>query len=316
MLLVLLFAAKMVKLSELMQPGKVAVVTGASSGIGRAAALRWASCGMHVWMLDIDATELAVAAKMVQEAAGEGSTITAVTVDVSDEAGMKKVADDVFAAHSTCHVLFNNAGIGLGGGALTETSTVTKALGVNFYGPLNGCLAFVPRMKEKGEPGMVVNTGSKQGITMPPGNLTYNISKAALKAYTEGLEHELMKERTTGTGQLQAVLLVPGWVNTSILLKADRAKKGADFDLGKVFFHEDKPQSGAWMPSQVIDFLIQEADKGLFYVICPDNDVDPETDKLRMTWTMQDVTEGRAPLSRWHPDYKDKFTEFLQAHKK
>ena len=62
---------------------------------------------------------------------------------------------------------------------------------------------------------------------MPPGNLTYNVSKAALKAYTEGLEHEFMKERTAGTGQLRAALLVPGWVNTSILLKAERVQKGA-----------------------------------------------------------------------------------------
>lgn len=151
---------------------------------------------------------------------------------------------------------------------------------------------------------------------MPPGNLTYNISKAALKAYTEGLENEFMKQRTTGNGKLRAVLLVPGWVNTSILLKAERVQKGADFDVNNVFFHEDKPQSGAWMPKQVIDFLVQEVDDGKFYVICPDNDVDRETDNLRMTWTMQDITQDRPPLSRWHPDYKDKFTEFLKANKK
>ena len=299
-------------LTDLIQPGNVAVVTGASSGIGRAAALEWAAKGMHVYMCDIDGPELTAAAT----AAVGSSTVKAVKVDVADEAAMKKVADEVFASHETCHVLFNNAGVGLGGGALTETSTVVKTLGVNFYGPLHGCLAFVPRMKEKGQAGIVINTGSKQGITMPPGNLTYNVSKAALKCYTEGLEHEFMKERTQGTGKLRAVLLVPGWVNTSILLKAERANKGADFDADKVFFHEDKPQPGAWMPKQVIDFLVQEVDKGKFYVICPDNDVDREIDNLRMTWTMQDITEDRPPLSRWHPDYKDKFTEFLKANKK
>ena len=117
---------------------------------------------------------------------------------------------------------------------------------------------------------------------MPPGNLTYNISKSALKCYTEGLEHEFMKERTEESGKLRAVLLVPGWVNTSILLKAERVNKGSDFDADKVFFHEEKPQPGAWMPKQVIAFLVQEVDKGRFYVICPDNDVDRETDNLRM----------------------------------
>ena len=156
-------------LTELMKPGNVAVVTGASSGIGRAAALRWVAAGMHVWMLDCDATELGTALKMAQEACQDGGTAKAVKVDVSDEEALKKVADDVFANHSTCHILFNNAGVGLGGGALTETSAVSKTLGVNFYGPLHGCLAFVPRMKEKGEAGIVINTGSKQGITMPPG---------------------------------------------------------------------------------------------------------------------------------------------------
>ena len=125
-----------------------------------------------------------------------------------------------------------------------------------------------------------------------------------------------MKERMEGHGKLRAVLLVPGWVNTSILYKSQREQQGEKFDPDKVFFHEGNPQPGAWMPSQVIDYLEQQVEKGSFYVICPDNDVDPETDRLRMTWTMQDVTEDRPPLSRWHPDYTDKFTEFLKANKK
>mmetsp|Transcript_5368 Transcript_5368/g.10371 ORF Transcript_5368/g.10371 Transcript_5368/m.10371 type:complete len:307 (-) Transcript_5368:1085-2005(-) len=306
----------MATLTELVKPGNVAVVTGTSSGIGRAAALRWVVAGMHVWMLDCDEVELETALKMAQKACQNGGTAKAVTVDVSDEEALKKVADDVFANHSTVHILFNNAGVGLGGGALTESSTVSKTLGVNFYGPLHGCLAFVPRMKERGEAGIVINTGSKQGITMPPGNLTYNVSKAALKCYTEGLEHEFMKERTEGDGKLRAVLLVPGWINTSILYKAQREQQGEKFDPEKVFFHEGKPQPGAWMPSQVIDYLVQQVEKGSFYVICPDNDVDVETDKLRITWTFGDITEDRPPLSRWHPDYKDKFTQFLETNKK
>lgn len=86
--------------------------------------------------------------------------------------------------------------------------------------------------------------------------------------------------------------------------------------MSKVFFSEDKPQGGAWMPRQVIEFMAAELDKGRFYIICPDNDVDRETDNLRMTWTMQDITEDRVPLSRWHPTYKDKFTAYLEANKK
>ena len=89
----------MTTLSALIQPGNVAVVTGASSGIGRAAALSWAAAGMHVYMLDIDEAELSAAA-----AKGSGSAVKAVTVDVANEAAMKAVADEVFASHETVHI--------------------------------------------------------------------------------------------------------------------------------------------------------------------------------------------------------------------
>eukprot|EP00640_Fibrocapsa_japonica_P007124 CAMPEP_0113947868 /NCGR_PEP_ID=MMETSP1339-20121228/67189_1 /TAXON_ID=94617 /ORGANISM="Fibrocapsa japonica" /LENGTH=160 /DNA_ID=CAMNT_0000954661 /DNA_START=38 /DNA_END=520 /DNA_ORIENTATION=+ /assembly_acc=CAM_ASM_000762 len=155
---------------------------------------------------------------------------------------------------------------------------------------------------------------------MPPGNLAYNVSKSVVKTYSEGLEHELMKDRVENGGKLRSALLVPGWVNTSIALKTMRDQcnsNGEPFDADKVFFHEGKPATGAWMPSQVVEFLLSElalsAEK--YYIICPDNDVDRQTDNLRMTWTMADITEDRVPLSRWHPDYSDKFQDYLAANK-
>jgi len=309
----------MVTLTELIKHGNTAVVSGASSGIGRAASIKFAAAGMNVWMVDVDAKELATAQKLAKSAATyDDQLVLAEIVDVSDCNAVSILAQQVFEAVGKSHVLMNNAGIGFGGGALTDMETVSKVMDVNTYGPIHGCIAFVPRMQASGEPGLIINTGSKQGITMPPGNLTYNMSKAALKCYTEGLEHELRTARAEGMGQLQAALLVPGWVNTSIMLKAERAKaeaKGETYDDSKAFFHEDKPQDGAWMPNQIIDFMQAELDKGAFYIICPDNDVDRETDKLRMTWTMQDITEERPPLSRWHPDYKDQFSAFLEEHK-
>jgi short-subunit dehydrogenase len=168
-------------------------------------------------------------------------------------------------------------------------------------------------MEDMKEPGIIVNTGSKQGITMPPGNLTYNMSKAALKTYTEGLEHALRQEPSR---LLRAALLVPGWVNTSIVKKTMRdnaVAAGETFDESNVPFHEEAPADGAWMPSKVVKFMVEELDKGRFYIICPDNDVDRKTDNLRMTWTVQDITENRPPLSRWHPDYTDKFSEYLET---
>ena len=99
-------------------------------------------------------------------------------------------------------------------------------------------------------------------------------------------------------------------------MRAEAEEKSTNFDVEKVFFHEKKPADGAWMPKQVVEFMMQELDQGRFYIICPDNDVDRETDNLRMTWTMQDITLNRPPLSRWHPEHKDNFSTFLAEHKK
>mmetsp|Transcript_2007 Transcript_2007/g.2516 ORF Transcript_2007/g.2516 Transcript_2007/m.2516 type:complete len:313 (+) Transcript_2007:115-1053(+) len=305
--------------SSVLKEGNTAVITGASSGIGRAAALDFANKGMNIWMVDIDKEELEAAKELVLQNClkKESQTIESRVVDVSNQKVMIALSEEVFANGGKCHFLMNNAGVGKGGGPMTDMETVHFTMGVNTYGPIHGCIAFIPKMKESGEAGIIVNTGSKQGITMPPGNLTYNMSKAALKCYTEGLEHDL--RNTEGGSKLRAALLVPGWVNTSILLKTVRREtldKGDEFDVNSVFFHEAKPAAGAWMPSQVVDFMIRELDEGHFYIVCPDNDVDRETDNLRMTWAMQDITQDRPPLSRWHPDYKDKFTAYIKNNKK
>lgn len=307
--------------STYLRDGNTAVITGASSGIGRAVAKRCASLGMNVYLADVDEAELTGAVDVVRSSSPRPSdrTIEGVVCDVSDPDAVSSIAERVFEESGACHLLMNNAGTGAGGGAMTDAGVVSRVMGVNAHGPIHGCLSFVPRMRESGEPGLIVNTGSKQGITMPPGNLTYNVSKAALKAYTEGLEHELAAERREEGGKLRAALLVPGWVNTSIFLKAMREKAkevGEKFDVDKVFFHEDKPAEGAWMPDQIVDFMMEELDKGRFYIICPDNDVDRETDNLRMMWTMGDIVNDRPPLSRWHPDYKDEFEAFLAANKR
>ena len=309
--------------SRVLAPGSVAVITGASTGIGRAMARKCASLKMKVVMADVDEAELDEAAREVAALAASPADVSAVATDVSDPDAVERLRALTFAKHSRCNLLMNNAGVGSGGGALAPRAAWEKTLGVNTWGPIHGCQAFVPAMRASGAPGLVVNTGSKQGITAPPGNLAYNVSKAALKTFTEGLEHELRQDDATKAGgggarTLAAALLVPGWVNTSILLKSKRAEAeatGAAFDADKVFFQEAKPAKGAWMPDQVVDFLLQELEAGRFYVICPDHEVDRSMDNLRMTWAMQDITRDRPPLSRWHPEYKEKFAAFVEASK-
>ena len=308
--------------NAILKAGNTAVITGASSGIGRATALYCASIGMNAWMVDIDEEELKLAKELVTSKAKDAKTqkIEMRKVDVSDMQQMEKLSKEVFDGDGKCNFLMNNAGIGRGGGALEDIKIYQKTIGVNTYGPIHGCQAFIPKMKESKEAGIIVNTGSKQGITMPPGNLVYNVSKAALKAYTEGLEFELMKERKEKDGKLKAALLVPGWVNTSIMLKNERLKhkeKGTEekFDPSSVYFSEEKPAKGAWMPNQVVDYMVEKLNEDKFYIICPDNDVTREIDNLKMTWTMQDLTEDRPPLSRWNPDWKDKYEKFMADNK-
>ena len=168
--------------------GRVAVVTGSSSGIGRSVARRCARFGMHVFLADKDGPALERARDEVHAIAQQhGGSATAVLTDVSDLASVQALKRRVLATHKTVHLLHNNAGTGTGGGALAGPVKWERTLGVNLWGVIHGCQELVPAMLDAGEPGMVINTGSKQGITMPPGNLAYNTSKAALKAYTEGL---------------------------------------------------------------------------------------------------------------------------------
>ena len=128
-------------------------------------------------------------------------------------------------------------------------------------------------------------TGSKQGITNPPGNAAYNASKAAIKTLAEHLSFDL---RDTSTS---VHLLVPGWTFTGLTGGGRTALK-------------EKP-AGAWEPKQVAEYLKNAMGEKKFYVICPDNDVSEDTDRRRILWGARDLVEGRPPLSRWREDWKE-----------
>jgi NAD(P)-dependent dehydrogenase (short-subunit alcohol dehydrogenase family) len=273
-------------------PGRVAVITGAASGIGLAAALKFAELGMKVAMADANAEALKGAAARVAAVARDASDVLAHATDVSklDEVG--KLRDAALAAFGEVAVLMNNAGIGEGGGVFGDPARWRRLIDVNLFGVVNGVQAFGPAMIAQGTPGAIINTGSKQGITCPPGNTAYNVSKAGVKVVTEALAHEL---RNTPDSKVTSHLLIPGFTFTGMTSTA-----------------KEKPP-GAWTPPQVVDFLLERMAASKFYALCPDNDVTREMDERRMAWAMGDIIEDRPALSRWHPDYKEAFAEFMRA---
>lgn len=270
----------------------VAVVTGGASGIGLAAATRFAGLGMRLVIVDRNAEKLAKAESALRDAGA--SAVLVSSTDVSDRMAVEALQEAVASRFGGTDILMNNAGIGGKTSCLSAHDQWQSILDVNFHGALNGVQVFAPDMIRRGRPGAIINTGSKQGITTPPGNPAYNVSKAALKVFTEALAHEL---RNTDNCQITAHLLVPGFVFTGM---TGMDQKGADA----------KPQS-AWTAEQTVDFMVNSLNNDDFYILCPDNDVPRELDEKRIAWNTGDIINNRPPLSRWHPDYKEAFEAFI-----
>ena len=272
----------------------VAVITGGASGIGLAAALRFAEAGMKVCIADLGDDRLkAAAAKLSSAAPGGAADIMTAAVDVSRADAVAELEAGVAQRFGGTDILMNNAGIQPGSAMFGPADNWQRILGVNLWGVINGTQAFVPNMIKRGRPGLIINTGSKQGITTPPGDPAYNVSKAGVKAFTEALQHEL---RNTDGCKLTAHLLIPGFVFTGLTARG----------------RTEKP-AGAWTAEQTVDFMIERLEAGDFYILCPDNDVPRALDERRILWAAGDIVENRPPLSRWHKDYGDAFAAFAKG---
>ena len=272
--------------------GAVAVVTGGAGGIGRGIVGSLLRRGASVAILDVEATAIDAAV----EALGKLGPVSGHRVDITDEDAVAAVADAVYADHGHVDLLFNNAGVTSGGGGKPwqqEPNDWRWCFGVNVFGMAIGVSTFVPRMIDGGKPGYVINTGSKQGITTPPGNAAYNTSKAAVKVVTEQLAHELRSQDS----RLSAHLLIPGWTFTGLTAADPQAEK----------------PDGAWHAVQVVDFMLAALGRGDFYILCPDNEVDRATDLKRIRWAAGDIVENRPALSRWHPDFAGAFEAFVKG---
>ncbi|ENH98568.1 hypothetical protein COCC4DRAFT_155442 [Bipolaris maydis ATCC 48331] len=270
------------------RPSAHALITGGASGIGYAVARLCLSHSMRVTITDTNQTLLDQASKSLS---GNLTSIKADVTSRSDWTSLKqRIGSDI-------DFLMLNAGIG-GKGTWGDAEYFDSILGTNLGGVVNGLNAFVPVMLEKekeAEKKAIVITGSKQGITNPPGNAAYNASKAAVKTLAEHLNFDL-KDTNVGVH-----LLVPGWTFTGL--------------AGKVPGSDTETPEGAWSADQVAEYMFEKMKDDKFYIIGPDGQVTEETDKKCMLWIVGDIINGRSPLTRRRPEYKEEAEKWMAEQK-
>ncbi|MEQ4510887.1 MAG: SDR family oxidoreductase [Dickeya sp.] len=272
----------------------VAVITGGAVGIGYAIAHRLAQEGMQLVLLDRDATALMAATDRLQ-ATFPTLTQRSVVGDVTDHAIIERLYQEAVSLGEIA-LLINNAAIIKGAGPWEDTEQWHRIMDINFWAILALQQRFVPTLIEQASVSAIVNLGSKEGITTPPGNAAYSVSKAAVRVLTEQLAHELY-ERVQN--RVTAHLLIPGWTFTPMNFPNASA---------------DTPQpTGTWRADQVAERMIESLNAGDFYIFCQDNDVTREMDQRRMQWSADDMIQNRPALSRWHPDWREKFAEFMKG---
>ncbi|CAF3418781.1 unnamed protein product [Rotaria sp. Silwood1] len=248
----------------------LAIITGAASGIGRAVAQQLAKT--HTLLL-IDRAEFEenIQAEILNFDVGQGAEWGKVT-----EAIKERPIDFVML----------NAGVGTNP-SWTDLDGWRRLMDTNLFGIVNGIATLLPFIENT--KATIVITGSKQGITNPPGNPAYNASKAAVKTLAESLSYDLRKTN------VDVHLLIPGYTYTGMT-------------RGTL---TSKPDS-AWTPDQVASYMFEKIKQKQFYILCPDNAVTNEIDYKRMAWNLRDIIEGRPALSRWREETASDFAKYIK----
>jgi NAD(P)-dependent dehydrogenase (short-subunit alcohol dehydrogenase family) len=267
--------------------GKVAVITGGASGIGKAVAARAAAEGMKVVLGDIEEGPLKEA---VDELGAQGADAMGVMTDVSDASSVGALRDRALDRFGAVHLVHNNAGVGLGG-PIWEVSEEDWRwiLGVNLWGVIHGIAAFVPVLAEQGE-GHVVNTASIAGLTTSAFLGPYNATKQAVVAISETLFKDLQATGVTGVG---VSVLCPGFVQTRIA-ESDRNRPpwAPDHEVDQAAELRAAIQGmvdGGIPPSVVADHVIEAVRAGTFYIL-----THPELDAAVET-RFEDIRQRRPP---------------------
>lgn len=278
------------RMRKIVAKDRVAVITGAAKGIGAALAREFAARGMRLALLDQDGDAL--------EALASTLPVEVLTVmgDMTDDTVLLRLRDQTLTRFGDVGLLVNNVGVLSKAGPWDSPDEWDRTLNVNFRAVLSAQHLFVPHMIAANRPSAVVNLGSKEGITTPPGHASYSVAKAAVKVLTEQLAHELLV--STG-GTVSAHLLVPGYTWTPMNFH------------GKDGPHDRKPEA-AWTTEQVVDYFLQRLFSEDFYILCPDNEVTSEMDMRRIQWSADDMIHNRPALSRWNPAWTQKFTQWMR----
>lgn len=270
--------------------GRVAVVTGAASGIGRGMAERFAKAGMKVVLADVEDEALARAERVM---ADTGAHVLAVKADVRNLADVEALAQRAYDEFGAVHVLCNNAGVGTGGLAWEQTvDDYAWVLGVNLWGVIHGIRAFVPRMLAGGDEGHIVNTASMAGLVAGPFMGPYNISKYGVVALSETMQSEL----TLLQSKLKVSVLCPGFVNTNIT----DSKRNRPAELANTLPPVEEPPGGirdmikerGIPPAEVGEMVFDAIREERFYILTTDEFDD------RLRERMENVIERRNPQLR------------------